>query len=407
MSTASIISSLIETLLAGSLELLHAPKWAPPLDPTSLPLRSLSVSPFRPLPLSLSQSVSLSGPFASQESSPSLSLRRIHPRFLPATQPPSRSDHSQSLPFGLSLSVCLSLSHSQALSRARKVPPPCPYAIFVPASFQRPSLPPAQITLSLSLSAFPSQSVSLCLNLSPFREPGKFPLPDPAPYSSPPPSSKPASLPPRSRTPSRIKHSVSILVSPFRPLPLNLSHSVSLTLQPPVQLQPPIQPPTSRAFAPASPSRVAPPSSFLASPNRRHQKGFANHLELRVVRLSECSLSWLPRLAVEDLPLLLYYGFFFFLAGQRASPPARSLAGRASIFGPFSLSGPTPPAPFSAGQKRAGPKRAGLTRFAPLVIRGNDFGGYFRTEEEFGKFIYHRLGLLMETTLVTSRGAHS
>ncbi|KAL2347659.1 hypothetical protein Fmac_001659 [Flemingia macrophylla] len=75
--------------------------------------------------------------------------------------------------------------------------------------------------------------MSQCLTLRPFREEGKFPLPVPAPYSSLPPSSDPASLPLRS-----------LSVSPFRPLPLSLSHSVSLTLQPPVQLQPPLHPPS-------------------------------------------------------------------------------------------------------------------------------------------------------------------
>jgi len=47
----------------------------------------------------------------------------------------------------------------------------------------------------------------------------------------------------------------------------------------------------------------------------------------------------------------------------RASPPARHPTGWAQKNNPFCLVEPTRPGPFKTGQKRAGPKRAGLAHF--------------------------------------------
>jgi len=51
------------------------------------------------------------------------------------------------------------------------------------------------------------------------------------------------------------------------------------------------------------------------------------------------------------------------MAGQPAGPPARHPTSRAQKNNPFCLVGPARPVPFKTGQKRAGPKRAGLARF--------------------------------------------
>jgi len=58
------------------------------------------------------------------------------------------------------------------------------------------------------------------------------------------------------------------------------------------------------------------------------------------------------------------YCHFFQITGIRAGPLARNGTGRAVISGLFSLNGLARPGPFSTGQKRAGPKRAGQARFA-------------------------------------------
>ncbi|KAL2346551.1 hypothetical protein Fmac_000551 [Flemingia macrophylla] len=116
----------------------------------------------------------------------------------------------------------------------------------------RASLPPASIqrlclTLSLSLSAFPSQSVSLSVH---------FVSHSPSPAESVSPNG-----------PLQLQVSPTPRYSPFRPPPL-LAGSPNPRL---LRVAHPLQPLTSRAFTPGSHSRVAPPSSFLASPNRRHR----------------------------------------------------------------------------------------------------------------------------------------
>jgi len=51
------------------------------------------------------------------------------------------------------------------------------------------------------------------------------------------------------------------------------------------------------------------------------------------------------------------------MAGRATGPPGRHPTGRAQKNSPFCLVGLARPSPFKTGQKRAGPKRAGLARF--------------------------------------------
>jgi len=77
------------------------------------------------------------------------------------------------------------------------------------------------------------------------------------------------------------------------------------------------------------------------------------------------------------------------LAGRPASPSARQPAGRAQKRNPFYHVGPARPDPFNTGQKRAGPKRAGLARFdTPTLPR------------MFLLFVYFHILILLQLNII-------